>query len=80
MEKNRLDGVLLEVAGLINEHIDWLNSQIKDLDDDINTQLRVMPLWQEKAKILSSVNGVGPTTTATLVALLPELGTLTRRQ
>lgn len=80
MEKNRLDGVLLEVAGLIHEHIDWLNSQIKDLDDDINTQLRVMPLWQEKAKILSSVNGVGPMTTATLVALLPELGTLTRRQ
>jgi transposase len=80
MEKNRLDGVLPKVAGLIHEHIDWLNSQIKDLDDDINTQLRLMPLWQEKAKILSSVNGVGTMTTATLVALLPELGTLTRRQ
>lgn len=80
MEKNRLDGVHLDVAELIHHHIEWLNSQIKDLDDDIGRQLRVMPLWQEKAKILSSVKGVGPTTTATLLALLPELGTLSRRK
>lgn len=80
MEKNRLDGVHLDVAELIHHHIEWLNSQIKDLDDDIGQQLRVMPLWQEKAKILSSVKGVGLTTTATLLALLPELGTLSRRK
>jgi len=79
-EINRLDGALYETSQSIAAHIEWLNQQIKDIDDDIHRQLKVMPVWQEKAKLLEEVKGMGSITIATLLALLPELGSLNRRQ
>lgn len=68
------------VAVKIKRHIDWLDAEIKDADDDIDRQIKVMPLWREKVKLLEDVKGIGPTTMAILLALLPELGTLSRRK
>lgn len=64
----------------IKRHIDWLTEEIRDADDDIDGQIKVMPLWQDKVKLLEAVKGIGPTTTAVLLALLPELGMLNRHE
>ncbi|WP_310606644.1 IS110 family transposase [Buttiauxella brennerae] len=79
VEINRLECASTEASRCIHEHLEWLNKRIHDTDDDIGRQLKVMPVWQEKAKLLESVKGVGPVTCVTLLSLLPELGTLSRR-
>lgn len=79
-ELNRLDGAIYEASQSIQVHVAWLNQQIRDIDDDIHRQLKVMPVWQEKAKLLEEVKGLGKVTISTLLAMLPELGKLTRRE
>ncbi len=78
-ELNRLASVHRRLSKDIKKHIDWLNRRIKDLDKDIDQALRASPAWLEKAELLKSAVGIGPTTSASLVALLPELGQLDRR-
>ena len=48
----------------------------KDLDREIHDSIRRTPLWHEKSEILQSFTGVGPKVSASLIANLPELGTL----
>jgi transposase len=62
----------------IYEHVAWLRRQLKDSDKDLDTKLRETPLWREKEDLLRSVPGVGPVLSRTLIAELPELGTLDR--
>ena len=50
------------------------------VDTDINDAVRGSPAWREKEDLLASVPGVGPTIARTLIAELPELGQLSRRQ
>lgn len=57
-----------------------LERQLADLDDDIGRQVRETPAWREKEDLLKSVPGVGDQTARTLIAALPELGELDRRQ
>ena len=64
----------------LRQHIQWLERRLTALDDDIRTQLRESPLWSATQQLLRSVPGVGPVTAATLIAFLPELGRLSRRQ
>ncbi len=49
-------------------------------DKDIETRLKNSPVWREKEDLLRSVPGVGPVTARTLLADLPELGTLDRKK
>jgi transposase len=80
-EKNRLKQARsASVRNNIQEHIEWIEKCIKDLDKDMRMRIKDMPEWQEKGKIIQSVPGVGPVTMCALLALLPELGRLTRRQ
>ena len=51
-----------------------------DLDDDLRRTLRQSPVWREKDDLLRTVPGVGKQLSVTLLAYLPELGTLDRRQ
>ncbi len=62
----------------IYEHVAWLRRQLKDVDRTLDTMLREMPIWREKEDLLRSVPGVGPVLSRTLLAELPELGTLDR--
>lgn len=81
MEINRFkscDDIAVSVG--IKRHIDWLTAEIKDADNDIDRQIKVMPLWREKVKLLEGVKGIGPATMAVLLALLPELGKLSRHK
>jgi transposase len=64
----------------IESSIDWLKKQLDALDDDIHDRLKKSPVWREKEDLLRSVPGVGPVTARTLLADLPELGTLDRKR
>ena len=60
--------------------IQTLKKQIKETDGELKDQIRESPVWREKEQLLRSAKGVGPVLTATLLANLPELGKLNRRQ
>jgi len=79
-ERNRLRTAPQVIAERIAQHIQWLESELADLDADLNNQLNQAGPWQATAQILTSTPGVGPVTTCTLLAQLPELGYLNRKQ
>jgi transposase len=68
------------VLKAIDRHLDLLQSELSDLDADIDGAIRKSPVWQADAELLVSVPGVGPATSRTLIADLPELGHLDRRK
>lgn len=57
-----------------------LQKELSDIDREIDDMVRSSPLWREKEELMTSVAGVGPAIARTLLAELPELGTLDRRQ
>lgn len=57
-----------------------LEKELQDLDIEIGTNVRASRAWREKEDLLASVPGVGPTIARTLIAELPELGRLDRRE
>lgn len=57
-----------------------LQKELTEIDGDIDDAVRGSPAWREKEDLLSSVPGIGPTISRTLIAELPELGGLDRRQ
>ena len=57
-----------------------LRRELKSLDEGLDGQIRASPVWRMKEDLLSSVPGVGKAIARTLIAELPELGTLDRRQ
>ena len=64
----------------IEAHIAWLEQELSDLDKGLRQTLRRSPVWREKDDLLRTVPGVGEQISLTLLANLPELGTLNRRQ
>jgi len=64
----------------IARHIKVLENELKSLDDDIGGAVRGSPAWREKENLLESVPGIGPIIARTLIAELPELGQLGRKQ
>jgi transposase len=79
-EKNRLRTTRESVRRRVQDHIRWLEQESADLDDDLERTLRESPLWREKDNLLRSVPGIGRVVSITLLADLPELGTLSRHQ
>jgi transposase len=57
-----------------------LEKELASVDEDIDDAMRGSPAWRDKEDLLASVPGVGPTIARTLIAELPELGQLSRRQ
>jgi transposase len=57
-----------------------LKRELESIDDDLDKQVRASPAWRIKENLLSSVPGVGKRIARTLIAELPELGSLSRRQ
>jgi len=57
-----------------------MEKELAELDGEIDDHVRGSPVWAEKENLLASVPGVGPIVARTLIAELPELGTLDRRQ
>jgi transposase len=79
-ERNRRHLTPLPVRKQIDKHLAWLEKQVQELDDSSDELLRSSPLWLEQAALLQSVPGVGKGLTTTLLACLPELGHLNRKQ
>ena len=79
-EKNRLGRASHSVRPSIQSHITWLQQELSDLDNELREALRRSPVWREKDDLLRSVPGVGEQLSLSLLAYLPELGTLNRKQ
>jgi transposase len=79
-EKNRLHGAPKRIRNDLQRHIVWLEKRLKDVDNDLDKTIKASSVWREKEALLLSTPGVGPVLTSTLIALLPELGHLSRRQ
>ena len=79
-EKHRLGQAPPPLRRPITEHIRWLERSLAGLDRDLDQAIRTSPAWRGKDELLRGVPGVGPVLSRTLLAGLPELGTLDRRQ
>jgi transposase len=79
-ERNRLCGASRAVQKRIDAHIRWLEAELDRADKDLDQSIRQSPIWQENQDLLRSVPGVGPVISRTLLAELPELGRLNRKQ
>lgn len=64
----------------LERHIEWLQKEIAKFDDHLRRLIESSPAWKHKDELLQSVPGIGPTTSASLLAHLPELGHLDRKQ
>jgi transposase len=80
MEKNRLDVMPKSLAADIRRHLRHLQTQIDKLDRLIADLVEQIDEWREKRDILLSTPGIGTQVVNTLLADLPELGTLTNKQ
>jgi transposase len=79
-EENRRSTAPAAIRADIQDHIAWLRKRLKDLDKELSQAIRTSSLWREQEDVLRSVPGVGPVVSVTLLADLPELGTLGRKQ
>jgi transposase len=79
MEENRLEHAPKALHRRLVAHIDYLRKQIKHADEDLDRAVRNSALW-DNYQLLSSVPGVGPVLSVALLADLPELGRLNRRE
>ena len=64
----------------ILRHIKALEKELPEIDEDIGTLVRGSPVWREKEDLMVSFPGIGNTLARTILAEVPELGDLTRRQ
>jgi len=60
--------------------LEALQRELSEVERQIGEDVRASPAWREKEALLVSVPGVGPVIARTLIAELPELGTLDRRE
>jgi transposase len=79
-ERNRRRAAEEAVRASLDEHIAWLRARVDDLDRELARALRASPLWRGEEALLRRVKGVGPVLAATLIADVPELGTLDRQE
>jgi transposase len=80
METTRKDTASDELKADLERHLCWLDEEVGRLDAQIRKELNNCPEFKDKVRILSSVKGVGPVLTATLLTRLPELGKLNKQE
>ncbi len=78
-EKNRRRGKTNSVKANIDEHIEWLEEQLKEIESQIKSTIAPNQDWQQKMNLLTSVPGVGEVVAVTLISSLPELGTISHK-
>ena len=79
-EGNRLRQSPHPVRRRVQVHINWLKRELSNIEGDLAEAIKESPMWRAKDNILRSVPGVGPVVSLTLLAELPELGTLNRKR
>jgi transposase len=79
-ERNRRHAADPALREGIDAHLRWLEEALAGIERDLDGAVRESAAWRAKEELLRSVPGVGPVSARTLLAELPELGSLTRRQ
>lgn len=87
-EQNRLGLVQSQALGprarvvkqSLKKHVAYLDRELRMTDADLRDRIRQSPVWRERDDLLQSVPGIGPAVAQTLLADLPELGQLSRRE
>ena len=83
-ERNRLGQVFGRGKPLVKkslkQHIAFLERELRMADTDLGAMVRASPAWRERDDLLQSVPGVGRVLSLTMLAELPELGRLSRRE
>jgi len=79
-ERHRLARARKSVMRDIERHVRWLEQRLEDVDDDLNKAIQTSPLWRAREDLLRSIPGIGPVISRTLLAELPELGSLSNRE
>jgi transposase len=79
-ENNRLSSAPKPVAKRIKAHIRWLEKELSRTERDLEAAIENSPALGENEALLRSVPGVGPVLARTLLAGVPELGTLTHKR
>ena len=79
-ETNRLAHSAKAVRKRIEAHIRWLEAELDRVDSELDQSIHQSPIWREQEDLLKSVPGIGPVISRTLLAELPELGKLNRKQ
>jgi transposase len=64
----------------IDQLLAVMQKQLSDLDREVGDRIRGTPAWRERDELLRSVPGIGDIVARTLIADLPELGRLDRKQ
>lgn len=77
-EKNRLHRAPGSVISSIKAHIRWIQDQVDSIDKDSQVIIETNKVFQEKSILLQTFKGIGPGCSNTLIAKLPELGTIDR--
>ena len=80
MEKNRLDVMPRELSADIRRHIRHLQTQIDKIDRIVADLVDSIDEWRDKREIMQSVPGIGTQVINTMLADLPELGSLSNKQ
>jgi transposase len=75
-EQNRLHSAPKWTVKEIQSHLKWLKNALEKMDKEIADLIKGSPIWCEKNAILQSFKGVGPVTSAILLAAVPELGSI----
>lgn len=79
-EKNRLHQAKGGIRRDIQQHIDWLKRRLRETEKDLKGQMSDCPAWDARIDLIDAHRGLGRISALTLVAEIPELGTLSRRQ
>lgn len=79
-EKNRMAMAPPALRPSIQEHIRWMETQLKEIEADLDQLIEASPIWQAQADLLTSMPGIGNVTAKVLIARLPELGHVTAKR
>jgi transposase len=79
-ERNRRHAADPALPARIDAHLRWLEEALAEIEQDLDGAVRESAIWRAKEELLRSVPGIGQVSARTLLAELPELGSLTRRQ
>ena len=79
-EQHRRDRAPARGRKRIEVHLRWLRAELARLDADLDEMIQQRPVWREREDLLQSVPGIGPVMRRTVLAELPELGLLNRKQ
>jgi transposase len=80
-EKSRLARARFnQVIETIKHLIQTLDEQIRQIDKQLDNEIKSNPTWSKKVELITTIPGIGKKTAVTLVVMLPELGKLNRQE